>query len=89
MTRLANGHRPDVDAFMALTGWLRMPAETFASDDEPADPAGEREEPELLAQVGALLRARKDLGDEEKAHLQEVLTAAMRLNSAQRSDRTA
>jgi transcriptional regulator with XRE-family HTH domain len=85
MTRLANGHRPDVDAFIALTQWLKMPAEDFTTDDTAdQNPA---EQPELLAQVSVLLRARKDLGDEEKAHLQQVFEAAMRLNSVQRADR--
>jgi hypothetical protein len=86
MTRLANGHRPDADAFVALTGWLKMPAERFTTDDagEESTPG---EQPELLAEVSALLRARKDLGDDEKAHLQDVFEAAMRLSSDQRAAR--
>ncbi|WP_206326262.1 helix-turn-helix domain-containing protein [Streptomyces gossypiisoli] len=32
MTRMANGNRPDVDAFVALVRWLGMPAETFMVD---------------------------------------------------------
>jgi transcriptional regulator with XRE-family HTH domain len=86
MTRLANGHRPDVDAFVALTRWLKMPAEQFTTDDTDDDrPANEQ--PDLLAEVSALLRARKDLGDDEKAHLQDVFEAAMRLSSARRATR--
>lgn len=87
MTRLANGYRPDVDAFVALVRWLKMPAETFMIDDDADGEDSPDQEPELLAQVGALLRARKDLGPQEKARLQEVFEAAMRLNSAQRADR--
>ncbi|OKI58021.1 helix-turn-helix domain-containing protein [Micromonospora sp. CB01531] len=84
MTRLANGYRPDADAFMTLTQWLRMPAETFwISDTEDS----QDEEPELLAEVGVLLRARKDLGEEEKQHLQNVLEAAMKLHATQRAAR--
>lgn len=64
MTRLANGHRPDADAFVALARWLRMPAENFTIDTTTDEQAQEGE-PELLAQVGALLRARKDLGPDE------------------------
>ena len=90
MTRLANGHRPDVDAFIALTRWLKMPAESFTVDgDGDGAPVVGPEQPELVAQVGALLRARKDLGAEEKARLQEVFEAAVRLNSAQRPGRNA
>jgi transcriptional regulator with XRE-family HTH domain len=87
MTRMANGHRPDVDAFVALTGWLRMPAERFSVDDSDREADLEKEQPPLLAEVGVLLRARKDLGTEERDHLQQVIEAAMRLNSAQRADR--
>lgn len=87
MTRMANGHRPDVDAFVALTAWLRMPAETFSVDDGDHQDDLEEEQPPLLAEVGVLLRARKDLGNEERNHLQQVIEAAMRLNSAQRADR--
>ncbi|ADL49547.1 helix-turn-helix domain-containing protein [Micromonospora sp. DT4] len=84
MTRLANGYRPDADAFMTLTQWLKMPAETFWISDTEDD---QDEEPELLAEVGVLLRARKDLGEEEKQHLQNVLEAAMKLHATQRAAR--
>ena len=86
MTRLGNGHRPDADAFMALTQWLRMPAERFWISE--AEEERDDEQPELLAEVGALLRARRDLGEEERRHLQNVIEAAMRLHAAQRTDRS-
>src|SRR5260370_40085675 len=86
MPRRASGHRPEVDAFVALIRWLKMPAEQFTTDDTGED-RGTHDQPELLAEVSALLRARKDLGDDEKAHLQNVFEAAMRLNSAQRAAR--
>lgn len=88
MTRLANGHRPDADAFVRLTTWLRMPAEQFTTDDDPDEVRDTETQPELLAEVGALLRARNDLDAEEKTRLQEVLAAAMRLNSSQRAARS-
>jgi transcriptional regulator with XRE-family HTH domain len=87
MTRLANGHRPDADAFVALTTWLKMPAENFIITDSPETGDRGDQQPELLAQVGVLLRARPDLSSEVKAHLQDVIEAALRLNSAQRADR--
>jgi len=85
MTRLANGYRPDADALMSLTQWLKIPAETFwiADDDEP-DTA---ERPELLAEMGVLLRARPDLNEEDREHLQNVLAAAMHLHSTHGADR--
>jgi transcriptional regulator with XRE-family HTH domain len=87
MTRLANGHRPDADAFVALTTWLKMPAENFIITDSPETGDQGDQQPELMAQVGVLLRARPDLSSEVKAHLQDVIEAALRLNSAQRADR--
>lgn len=87
MTRLANGHRPDADAFVALSSWLKMPAENFTTTDDAKDNDRGEQQPELMAQVGVLLRARPDLSTEEKEHLQDVLEAALRLNSAQRAAR--
>ncbi|MGH3648479.1 MAG: helix-turn-helix domain-containing protein [Micromonosporaceae bacterium] len=87
MTRLANGDRPDVDAFLSLTKWLKMPGETFTTDNSPDPNQAGTEQPELLAEVSALLRARTDFGEEEKERLQEVFEAALRLNTARRADR--
>lgn len=71
-TRMANGHRPDVDAFAALVGWLNQPAERFISSlDAPA------EEPALLAELAPLLRARRDLDEEGAARLQSLFEAAI------------
>jgi len=83
MTRLANGHRPDVDAFVALVRWLGMPAEDFMVGDE----ADEQEKPEVLAEVTALLRARPELDNDEVKHLQEVLEVAMRRFADERAAR--
>lgn len=85
MTRLANGHRPDADAFVALITWLKMPADNFTVTDDAATANPGEQQPELMAQLGVLLRARPDLSAEEKAHLQEVIEAALRLNSAHRA----
>jgi transcriptional regulator with XRE-family HTH domain len=87
MTRLANGYRPDADAFMTLTQWLKMPAERFWMSDENQED-GEAQ-PELLAEVGVLLRNRKDMDDNERQKLRNVLEAAMSLNAAHRATRNA
>lgn len=85
MTRLANGYRPDADAFMSLTQWLRMPAERFWMGED--DTAEQDPQPELLAEVGALLRNRKDMDDDERQKLQNVLEAAIGLNATRRASR--
>jgi hypothetical protein len=57
------------------------------NDDAKPGERGGREQPDLMAQVGVLLRARSDLTAEEKGHLQDVIEGALRLNSAQRAAR--
>ncbi len=84
MTRMANSHPPHVDAFVALVRWLKMPAETFMTDE---DDDSIEDQPELMAQVAALLRARSDLSQDEAAYLQEVLAVAMRRFADERAPR--
>ncbi|MFB9252179.1 helix-turn-helix domain-containing protein [Sphaerisporangium melleum] len=83
MTRLANDYRPDVDAFAALVRWLGVPAEEFMTEDADAL----QHEPELLVQLAPLLRARRDLREEDVRYLEEVIGAAMRKFSAERDMR--
>ncbi|QFZ77388.1 helix-turn-helix domain-containing protein [Streptomyces fagopyri] len=88
MTRMANGNRPDVDAFAALVRWLGMPAETFMVDPEGDQLETRAEEPELMAQLAPLLRARGDLGAEDVKYLEEVIGAAMRRFASDREARS-
>lgn len=73
-SRMANGLRPDVDAFASLTRWLGMPAEAFITDGDDDD----RVEPELVAQLAPLLRARTDLDDKDVRYLEDLIGAAVR-----------
>ena len=50
-SRLANQQKPDVDAFVAMVRWLKVPAERFMLDEDDAPP---REEPELMAELAPL-----------------------------------
>ena len=86
ISRMANGLKPDVTAFAAMTTWLRMPAESFyvGVDDDQAD----RPEPELVASLGPLLRARRDLTEGDVAYLEEVIAAAARRFNAERGERS-
>ncbi|MFF4961968.1 helix-turn-helix domain-containing protein [Streptomyces sp. NPDC001222] len=85
VSRMANGLKPDVTAFAAMTTWLRMPAETFyvTPGGEPA-----HEEPELVASLVPLLRARSDLSEGDVAYLEEVIGAAARRFRAERESRS-
>lgn len=84
-SRLANKQKPDVDAFLAMVRWLKVPAERFMIDDEDEEAA--REAPELMAELAPLLRARQDLNSEDKKYLEELIGAAMRRFSAERASR--
>jgi transcriptional regulator with XRE-family HTH domain len=76
MTRLSNGLRPDADTFAAMVAWLRMPADSYITrDDEPGE---QQREPDVLVEVQALLRSRKDLDEDQREMLAEVLRAAYR-----------
>lgn len=86
MTRMANGNHPDVNAFVALVTWLGMPAEAFMEDeDQQAAPRGQQ--PELMAQLAPLLRAREDLGTEDVKYLEEVIGAAVRRFASEQESR--
>ena len=84
LSRMAQGLKPDVSAFVAMTTWLRMPAEKFYVTDAPADPQPERE-PELVASLTPLLRARRDLSGTDVEYLQEVIASAARRFKAERN----
>lgn len=76
-SRLANGQKPDADAFATIVTWLGVDATHFFADDgdgaETAD-----EQPELMGQLVPLLRARKDLSAPDIAHLEALIAAAIR-----------
>lgn len=81
ISRMAQGLRPDVTAFAAMTSWLRMPAENFyVSIDRPDG------EPDLVASLGPLLRARRDLTDKDVSYLEDVIAAAARRFKSERED---
>jgi transcriptional regulator with XRE-family HTH domain len=76
LSRLGNGLRPDVDAFATLVQWLGVPAEQFMVDERPEEADGP--EPELVTQIGPLLRARKDLTSDDVIYLEEIIKATVR-----------
>lgn len=80
-TRLANGHRPDVDAFAALVGWLGQPAERFITSDQDRS----ADEPALMAELAPLLRARSDLDEDGADRLQALFAEALTKFRAERA----
>lgn len=83
LSRMANGFRPDVSAFAVMTTWLRMPAESFYRRAEPTDA---EQEPELVAQLAPLLRARRDLQADDVQYLEQLIGAAVQRFRAERSE---
>jgi len=71
-TRMAQGHRPDVDAFATLLHWLGMPAESFMRSTS-APPT-----PEPLAMISSYLRAARTLRPEDAEALEDIIQAAYR-----------
>lgn len=86
ISRMANDLKPDVEAFAAMTTWLKMPAEDFyvAASSRSAD-----QQPDLVAQLVPLLRARKDLTTSDIEYLEEVIAAAARRFQADTGTRRA
>jgi len=82
MARLSNGYKPDADGFMTLTGWLKIPAESFI-----AGPEKSAAQPELMSELTPLLRARNDLDDQDIEYLEEIFGASVRLVQKRREKR--
>jgi transcriptional regulator with XRE-family HTH domain len=84
LSRLANDLKPDVNAFAAMLQWLRMDASAFTvGPDEQSD--GARVEPDLVAELAPLLRARKDLDGEDVRHLEELIGSAVKRFNTERA----
>lgn len=85
ISRMANNLKPDVTAFAAMTTWLRMPAEDFYVGGRTHTVT---EEPDLVAQLVPLLRARKDLAAKDVEYLEEVIAAAAKRFRAESESRS-
>ncbi|GAB4085936.1 hypothetical protein GCM10028784_25660 [Myceligenerans cantabricum] len=72
LSRLGNGLKPDTDGFATIIAWLRLPAEQFFKRDGN-DIVNDAREPDLMAQLAPLLRARKDLSETDINYLQQVI----------------
>lgn len=82
LSRLGNGLKPDTDGFVTIIAWLRLPAEDFF-EHEGQDSISDDREPDLMAQLAPLLRARKDLSETDIKYLQQVIGATVERARAQ------
>lgn len=76
MTRLSNGLRPDADGFASMVSWLGVPAENFIESPDSEPPNDDAPQSELMVEVRALLRSRKELDEKDADMLTAVLEAA-------------
>ena len=72
LSRMANGQKPDVDAFSALTSWLGTKAETYVVSEVRSSV-----EPDLMTELAPLLRARKDLSEKDVEYLEQLISSTM------------
>ncbi|KAA9148518.1 helix-turn-helix transcriptional regulator [Amycolatopsis acidicola] len=75
VSRMGNGHRPDLDGFIALVQWLGMPAETFMVWPEGLR---DKQRPSLEAQLAPLLRAEEELTESDQQHVLDVVGITLR-----------
>jgi transcriptional regulator with XRE-family HTH domain len=83
LSRLGNGLRPDTDGFATIVGWLKLPAEGFFEHGDNTAPNNEADEPDLMAQIVPLLRARKELDESDIKYLQQIIGATVERARAQ------
>lgn len=81
LSRLRNGYKPDAEGFMTLVGWLQMPAERFLVDEDERT-----KQPQLMAELAPLLRARKDLDETDVEMLEQVIAATLKAVNAKRGE---
>lgn len=70
-TRMAQGHRPDVDTFMTLCSWLGVPAEEFKRGG-----SAQGSDKNTLALISAHLRASRELSPKGARAMEEIIRAA-------------
>jgi hypothetical protein len=69
-----------------MVSWLQADANRFIVTEAQQRERAEREEPDLVAELAPLLRARRDLDAKDVEHLTELIRAAVRRSRADRSD---
>jgi len=79
LSRLAKGYTPDTAPFTSKVTWLNIPAERFIrADAKPVRDQEDREQPDFVATLELLLRARKDLKPADIELLEQLIWSAVR-----------
>lgn len=72
-SRMAQGGRPDVDAYATLLRWLGMPSEAFVQSS-----TSRRERPDPVAMISSYLRSAPQIRAEDADALEDIIAAAYR-----------
>lgn len=72
LTRMAQGKRPDVDAFATLLRWLGMSADAFMRSTK------KKEDVNAVAMISSYLRADRNIDPKDAEALEDILKAAYR-----------
>jgi transcriptional regulator with XRE-family HTH domain len=76
-TRMAQGHRPDIDTFATLLRWLDMPAAAYMRGDDLADEEHGEPDPKAdLEAIGSLLRSSRSMNPDQAEKLETIIQAA-------------
>ncbi len=84
LSRMANGYTPDTAAFTSMVTWLNISAEKFINHAGEPTP---HQEPDLVAVLAPLLRARSDLAPADIEHLEQLIGSAVRRFDQERAAR--
>jgi transcriptional regulator with XRE-family HTH domain len=79
LTRIAQGHRPDVDGLAALLSWSGLKAEDYIRLETQQEPA-------TLARISTYLRADPKLDDTSARALEQIIEAAYQQMSREPED---
>src|SRR4051794_20454455 len=71
-TRMAQGRRPDADAFLALCRWIGLSPDRFHATDDGSSPANE----DTVAVISSYLRADRALKPRSAEAIERMLQAA-------------
>lgn len=84
LSRMGKKHKPDLESFAALVQWLGVPAEKFMH--EPVSTSTDEPSPAFETKLVPLLRAERDLTDEDKQYLMQMVSATMTFLREKRRD---
>jgi transcriptional regulator with XRE-family HTH domain len=73
-TRMAQGQRPDIDAFATLLAWLNMPAERYTRSVGAVSAGQVKDQP--LVEITTLLGSSSAIKRSEAEALNNIITAA-------------